>query len=263
MQETIRLEHLSIGYEHGKARRVVATGLTASIRCSQLTCLLGRNGVGKSTLLRTLAGFLTPLEGRILFQGQPITSFSKSQFARLVSVVLTGKPQVQNMRVDELIALGRSPYTDFWGRLRAADRQAVEEAMRLVGLEAFAHRMVSTLSDGERQKVMIAKALAQQTPIIILDEPTAFLDFPSKVETMQLLRRLARETDKTIFLSSHDLELTMQLADELWLMSDHQLVMGTPRQLASDGTLAHYVARHDVRFNAEEMTLVIEEMQQR
>lgn len=259
MQETIRLERLSIGYAHGKTRHVVATGLDASIRSGRLTCLLGRNGVGKSTLLRTLAGFLTPLEGRILLLGHPLSSYTRADLARLASVVLTGKPQVQNMRVDELIALGRSPYTDFWGRLHAEDRQAVDEAMRLVGLEAFAHRMTSTLSDGERQKVMIAKALAQQTPIIILDEPTAFLDFPSKVETMQLLRRLAHENEKTIFLSSHDLELSMQLSDELWLMSDRQLVMGTPRQLASDGTLARYVARHDVRFNAEEMTLVIKE----
>ena len=118
--------------------------------------------------------------------------------------------------------------------------------------------MVSDLSDGERQKTMIAKALAQQTPVIILDEPTAFLDFPSKVETMKLLRHLVRETDKTIFLSSHDLELSMQLADRLWLMSGRQLVIGTPRQLTADGTLARYVAHPDVRFNAEEMTLAIE-----
>ncbi len=135
MQETIRLERLSIGYAHGKTRHVVATGLDASIHSGRLTCLLGRNGVGKSTLLRTLAGFLTPLDGRILLLGHSLSSYTRTDFARLVSVVLTGKPQVQNMRVDELIALGRSPYTDFWGRLRAEDRQAVDEAMRLVGLE--------------------------------------------------------------------------------------------------------------------------------
>lgn len=260
MQETVRLENLSIGYDDGKSRHIVAQALNAPIISSQLTCLLGRNGVGKSTLLRTIAGFQPPLGGHILINNRPLSDYPKPRLAQLISVVLTGKPQAQNMRVEELVALGRSPYTDFWGRLRPADRKAVDEALEQVGIKAFAHRMVSTLSDGERQKVMIAKALAQQTPIIILDEPTAFLDFPSKVDTMQLLRQLARDTDKTIFLSTHDLELAMQLADCLWMMDGEQLHIGTPQELVENGTLSRYVERDDIRFNPENMTLNIEKI---
>lgn len=258
MQETVRLENLSIGYDDGKSRHIVAQALNAPIISGQLTCLLGRNGVGKSTLLRTIAGFQPALGGQILINDRPLGDFPKPRLAQLISVVLTGKPQVQNMRVEELVALGRSPYTDFWGRLRPADRKAVGEALEQVGIKAFAHRMVSTLSDGERQKVMIAKALAQQTPIIVLDEPTAFLDFPSKVDTMQLLRQLARETDKTIFLSTHDLELAMQLADCLWMMDGEQLHIGAPQELVENGTLSRYVERNDIRFDTQTMTLRIE-----
>ena len=132
--------------------------------------------------------------------------------SRLIGIVLTEKPDVQNMTIEELVGMGRSPYTGFWGTLDDEDKKIVGEAIQLVGIENLQGRMVHTLSDGERQKVMIAKALAQQTPIIYLDEPTAFLDFPSKVETMQLLRRLALEEQKTIFLSTHDVELSLQLA---------------------------------------------------
>ncbi len=219
MNEMIQLRGLSIGYaEKGKEWKYIARGLQASLCEGKFTCLLGANGVGTSTLLRTLSGFLPPLEGGIFLQGKSLCEYSEKARARLIGVVLTERPDLHHVSVKDLACMGRSPYTGFWGRLSESDEVVVDDALRMVGMEKMATRMVDTLSDGERQKVMIAKALAQQTPVIFLDEPTAFLDYPSKVETMLLLRRLAHETGKTIFLSTHDVELALQTADTLWLM---------------------------------------------
>ena len=185
----------------------------------------------------------------------PLTSFSDKELSRTIGVVLTEKPDIRNMSVRELVALGRSPYTGFWGTLHNEDWQIVDEAIDAVRIGVLRERMVNTLSDGERQKVMIAKALAQQTPIIFLDEPTAFLDFPSKVEMMQLLRRLAREAQKTIFLSTHDFELALQVADKLWLMETGGVSIGAPKELAQSGALARYVERPGITFDAQTLTV--------
>ena len=249
-RETIRLTDVSIGYRWRKGLRTVATGITAGINSGELTCLLGRNGAGKSTLLRTLAGFQPRLAGNISIEGRELDDYSDRELAQRLGVVLTERPDVQQMTAWELVAMGRSPYTGFWGRLNSDDERVVDEAIALVGIEALAERQVTTLSDGERQKVMIAKALAQQTSIIFLDEPTAFLDYPSKVETLLLLRRISREAGKTIFLSTHDLELALQVADRLWLMQGGEgpspqkgsvLAIGTPRELADLGVLARFI----------------------
>ena len=205
--------------------------------------------MGKSTLLRTLSAFQPKLGGEIRIQGKEIESYTDKQLSRVISVVLTEKCDIRNMSVTELIGLGRSPYTGFWGTLTKEDRQVVERAVALVGIPHLAHRMVHTLSDGERQKVMIAKALAQETPVIYLDEPTAFLDFPSKVEMMQLLHHLSRQTDKTIFLSTHDLELALQIADKIWLMDKaNGVTIGTP---ALNGRLSSFFARKGIVFDLE------------
>ena len=257
--ETIRLSNLSIGYRSKNGTRVVATGINAAIRSGELTCLLGANGVGKSTLLRTLAAFQPKLDGEVLIEGQEITTFNDKELSRMIGVVLTEKPDIRNMSVRELVALGRSPYTGFWGTLHDDDWQVVDEAIHAVRIEPLRERMIHTLSDGERQKVMIAKALAQQTPVIYLDEPTAFLDFPSKVEMMQLLRRLAQEQQKTIFLSTHDVELSLQLADCIWLMEPGKLSVGTPRQLADDGVLSRFIEHKGIQFYAQTLTIRVTE----
>ena len=256
--ETIRLSNLSIGYRGKNGTRVVAAGISAAIRSGELTCLLGANGVGKSTLLRTLSAFQPKLDGEVLIEGREIATFSDKELSRLIGVVLTEKPDIKNMSVRELVALGRSPYTGFWGTLHEDDWQVVDEAIRAVRIEPLRERLIHTLSDGERQKVMIAKALAQQTPVIFLDEPTAFLDFPSKVEMMQLLRRLAREQQKTIFLSTHDFELALQVADTLWLMEPQGFSVGTPRELANSGALARYVERPGISFDPTTLTVKIQ-----
>lgn len=250
----IELKHLSTGY----GTRVVARDINANLEHGELVSLLGPNGVGKSTLLRTLCAFQPPLDGEICIDGTPISSMVGSQLSQLVGVVLTERPDVRGMTVRDLVAMGRSPYTGFFGRLNAQDNQYVDEAMQQVGIIDLQEREVHTLSDGERQKVMIAKALAQQTPIILLDEPTAFLDFPSKVEMMRLLRRLAHEMGKTIFLSTHDVEMALQLSDRLWLMMTSQVIIGTPDQLAHDGSLAQFVQSPGIHFDPDRLVYVIE-----
>lgn len=211
----MHFENLTIGYQLGRNKeKVVARGLTATLKGGQLTCLLGRNGTGKSTLLRTLA----------------------ERWRGVVAVVLTDPLDVRNLTAEEVVALGRTPYTNFWGTLQQDDKAAVAKAMKLVGITSLARHDIATLSDGERQKVMMAKALAQQTPIIILDEPTAFLDYPSKQETMALLQMLAHEQGKAVLLSTHDVELAEQYADQIWFfhqehMGDTRLLTGTAHEL--------------------------------
>lgn len=251
-EQTIRIVNLSIGYTAKHSVKVVAEGITETIRSGELTCLLGENGAGKSTLLRTLSGFLPPLSGEITILDKPLRVYRERELARVIGVVLTEKSNLQNMTVAELVGMGRSPFTGFWGRLSAEDRAKVDTAMAMVGIAPLADRMVQTLSDGERQKVMIAKALAQETPIIFLDEPTAFLDYPSKVEILHLLHRLSREMGKTIFLSTHDLELALQIADQLWLMARGQgVAVGTPEDLALNGTLDGFFRRKGVAFEKQ------------
>lgn len=207
----ITTNRLTVGY---RGHRVVED-ISLSLPCGRLVCLLGPNGAGKSTLLRTLCGFQPPIAGTVTISGSDITTMSAAEVARLVSVVLTDRPPTPSLTAAEMVGMGRAPYTGFWGRLSDNDRRLVSEAMQTVGVDSLATRRMGRLSDGERQKVMIAKALAQHTPVIVLDEPTAFLDYPSKVAVMKTLARLAHDEGKTILMSTHDLELAAQLGDEL------------------------------------------------
>lgn len=252
MNKTIEIKSLAIGYPSNKGTKVIAENINATINEGELTCLLGANGIGKSTLLRTLSAFQPKLSGEIKILGKDIETYTDKDLSRVIGVVLTDRLDIQNMTSEELIGLGRSPYTGFWGSLSHEDKQIVDKAIAQIKIENLRHRMVHTLSDGERQKVMIAKALAQETPVVFLDEPTAFLDFPSKVEIMQLLHSLSRETHKTIFLSTHDLELALQIADKLWVMDKtHGLTVGTPEDLSLNGDLSTFFARKGITFDME------------
>lgn len=233
----IELQHLTVGY----GERAVLSDINLSLPAGQMVCLLGSNGVGKSTLLRTLAGFLPPLSGKVMLQGRDLASLSLSERSRAVSVVLTERVGVPYMRVEDLVGMGRSPYTGFFGTLRDEDKAIIDEAMKMVGITDLAGRAIDTLSDGERQKAMLAKALAQQTPIILLDEPTAFLDFHAKASTLRLMLKLAHETNKAILLSTHDVGMALRLSDALWIVQDGQISTGTTDSLTESGTLQDFL----------------------
>ena len=199
----IRTRNLSIGYVlKGGHLKLVHDALDLNLYPGEVTCLLGLNGAGKSTLLRTLCGFQPSLGGEIELKGKPLASYSQGDFSRMVGVVLTEKTNAGGITVYELVSLGRHPYTGFFGQLRQEDRRIIEESLAAAGIAHKAYNYVSELSDGERQKAMIAKALAQQCPIILLDEPTAFLDVTSRIETMVLLHKLAVKQQKAILLST-------------------------------------------------------------
>ena len=235
----LSISNLSTGYR-GK---VVAKGLTAQLLPASLTALVGPNGAGKSTLLRTLAALQPALAGEVRWQGRALAEYNASELARLVAVVLTARTESESLTVEDVVALGRLPYTGLSGRLTSADRALVEDAMAQMGVGDWRKRRVQTLSDGERQRVMIAKALAQQTPVIMLDEPTAFLDFPGKVALLRLLGRLSSVHGKTILFSTHDLELAPSARVPLvgaLCRRDHR---GPPQALAADGTIARLLCR--------------------
>ena len=209
---------LSLGYRAGKERRLVASGVNVSLERGEFVCLLGPNGSGKSTLLKSLAGMLPLLGGDCLIEGKPLAVLSLSERAELVSVVLTEQPNAGWFTAFQIVAFGRYPYTDARGRLSADDIDRVRAALDAVGLGGFAARRFAELSDGERRKVLVARALAQDTPLVLLDEPTVYLDAPSRIELFALAKSLARKEGKALVLSTHDLDLALDNADRLWLM---------------------------------------------
>lgn len=253
----LELRDLYIGYSDDDNRHIVAHTLNASLPGGVLTCLIGANGVGKSTLMRTMAAFQPPLKGEVYVEGKGIGEYSPNELAECIGVVLTEKTMPAELTVEEVIGLGRVPYTDFWGTLTRHDKEVVDEAIALVGLEQLRRRKIYQVSDGERQKVMIAKALAQQTPLIFLDEPTAFLDYPSKIATMQLLRRLAHEQGKLIVLSTHDLEIAFQIADRLWLLQQSGLQTGTLDELSESGAISAFLDSNELHYDVAQRRMVL------
>ncbi|MBR5184476.1 MAG: ABC transporter ATP-binding protein [Bacteroidales bacterium] len=246
----VQAKDLTIGYSQSKYKKVVQRGINLKLLCGEVTCLLGLNGAGKSTLIRTLCGFQPPLEGDVLLRGKPLSQYSQGEFAREVGVVLTERTNAGGITVHELVGLGRHPFTGFFGALKEKDNIIIEESLKSVGMLHKKENYVSELSDGERQKVMIAKVLAQECPIIVLDEPTAFLDVTSRIETMVLLRKLAKEQGKAIILSTHDIDSAISMADSLWLLSKGKEVRcGAPEDLIMDGTIGEFFSKENIAFD--------------
>ena len=248
--------NLSIGYRQPDVE--LASGLNLRLERGRLTALLGPNGVGKSTLLRTLAGMQKPLSGQVLLAGEDAVRIKTAEIARRLSVVLTAAPHPGWMNGYALVALGRHPYTDWLGRLSAYDRAMIRWALAAVDAADLAERPVIELSDGQRQKLMIARALAQETDIMLLDEPTAFLDLPRRVEIMQLLKNLAQETRRAILLSTHDLDLALRSCDSLWMMTPTALVVGAPEDLVLDDSIAAAFAGNGLAFDKRRGAFAIE-----
>jgi len=233
----LKVTNLSVGYKGGSAQeKCVAGPVTVEMNQGQLICLLGPNGAGKSTFLRTVAGLQHALKGMVELDGENVARLRPSQTAKKLSLVLTDSVKSGNLDVYSLVSLGRYPYSGWLGRLTAEDKEIIQWAIESTHIEQFLNRKVGQLSDGECQKVMLARALAQNTPLIILDEPTAHLDLPSRIELMRLLHQLAKKTNKAILISTHELDLALQVADKIWLLKrDGSLESGTPEDLVLNG----------------------------
>ena len=232
----IECRGLSVGYrERNMPATVVKSNISLQGRGGEMVALLGGNGIGKSTLLKTIAGFQSPLSGELLVRGRNVADFGTEALARELSFVSTEIVRVANLTVRELVGLGRFPYTNWFGQLTGNDRDIVEQAIVQVGLSGYEDRLVNRISDGERQRAMIARALAQDTPIIVLDEPTAFLDISNKYEIVRILHQLAAEHGKCILFSTHDLNTALTMADRIWLMLKEEVVEGIPEDLAAGG----------------------------
>ena len=230
-------ESLHIGFYHQKKPvKLLASESNLQLHSGNFTCLLGPNGSGKSTLIRTLAGLQKSIEGRVLLQNQPVENIGLKKKAFLLSMVLTEQPTTANLTVQELVAMGRYPYTGVMGRLGQEDMEKTEAAILHTQLEYLRHKKIWQLSDGERQKAMVARALAQDTPLIMLDEPTAHLDLNNRVELMYLLKDLSHRLNKAVLLSTHDLDIALQCADIFWLMQPcEKILSGTPEDLVLQG----------------------------
>ncbi|WP_448502286.1 ABC transporter ATP-binding protein [Sphingomonas sp.] len=246
----LRLDALSVGY--GAPRGQVLGDLTLQVPSGSFVCVLGRNGAGKSTLMRTLAGLQSALDGRALLEGDDIAAMRPQTRARRIAVVLTERAASPGLTVDDVVSLGRQPFTGWQGRLTVDDRARVSASLDMAGAAAFRGRLFDDLSDGERQRIMIARAIAQAPQLMVLDEITAFLDLPGRVEVMALLRNHARQTGAIVLLSSHDLDLSLQLADDVWLLDGQGgLAVGTPDSLIAGGHVGRAFDTDAVRFSPQ------------
>ena len=246
--QLLKIEKLDVGYKTGRDYKVVVGAIDATLRAGELVALIGHNGAGKSTLLNTLSALQRPLSGKVLYVDGNVTELSQKELSCCVSVVLTNNA-FSNLTVRELVALGRTPHTGFLGSMTQHDRAVADKAMELMAVSHLASRQVNELSDGERQKCMIAKAIAQETPLMLLDEPTAFLDFGSKVHLFRTMRSLARESQKALLVSTHDIELALRFADRLWLVNNGNLYEGTTDELAEKGIIQAFVGEDNVVYD--------------
>ena len=251
--ETALLEtkNLSIGFKEGRSGIVtISEGLNLKLNIDELVCLVGPNGVGKSTWLRTLIGLQKPLAGEIFLLGKPIKGYRPAALAALISVVLTSPVSVGAMRVEDLVGIGRFPFTGLFDKLDEEDHKAIQASLDLVGATPLKQRYFDELSDGERQRVMVARALAQEPKILFLDEPTAFLDLPGRVSMLSLLRNLAHKQGKAVLTSTHDLDLALHSADRIWLMNGAgEVSQGSPEDLVLSGQFGSTFDQPNVTFN--------------
>lgn len=257
MTTILKTSNLSIGYTSKKATVVIAEQLNLNLVAGKLIALIGANGIGKSTLLRTITGIQHPLQGTVLLNDKNIATYKPLDLAQHLSLVLTEKLPPSNLSVFELVALGRQPYTNWIGTLTQTDIDKVQQALELTQIEHLAQKKHYEISDGQLQKVLIARALAQDTPLIILDEPTTHLDLLHKVSLFKLLKKLTQETNKCILFSTHDIDLAIQLSDEMIIMTPEMVVQDEPQHLISKGSFNTLFKDENITFDTEKGKFII------
>nr|WP_294776240.1 ABC transporter ATP-binding protein [uncultured Flavobacterium sp.] len=250
-------QNLSIGYQSKKEQNTIAENLNLNLVTGQLIALVGANGVGKSTLLRTLTGIQKPLKGHVFLNEKNIREYEALELAQHLSLVLTEKLPQSSLTVFELIALGRQPYTNWLGNLSGEDYEKINQAIELTHIEHLAGKKHHEISDGQLQVVLIARALAQDTPLIILDEPTTHLDLLHKVSVFKLLKKLSKETNKCILFSTHDIDLAIQLSDEMIVMTEEKVVQDQPCNLITQGVFSALFKDDSINFDGEKGKFVI------
>jgi iron complex transport system ATP-binding protein len=253
-KEILSIDSLKIGYLSGKNENALLPPLTAGAEGGELIAVIGRNGIGKSTLLRTLTGLQKSLGGEIFYSGKNIRDHTRMELAQKVGYISTEIVKVSNMSVYDLVALGRFPHTNWIGKIEINDHEKIMDALEKISIQAFCRKFISELSDGERQKAMIARILAQDTGIMIMDEPTAFLDIASKYEILHLMRELSGINGKTIIFSTHDLQMAISQSDKIWLILENQLFEGAPEDLMLAGAFDHLFDSSTVLFNSGDGT---------
>lgn len=248
-KNVIYTHNLNLGYKQGKKEKSLLSDLKLNMREGELVALIGENGSGKSTLLKTLSGQLPALNGKVEFFGKDIKLYSKHELASKLSFIGTEWPVVANMTIFQLVAMARYPYTNYFNKLNKKDLEIVEEAIHDVGLSAIKNSLITQISDGEKQRAMIAHSLAQDTPVIFLDEPTAFLDLSNKFEIVHLLFKLCRYKKKSILLSIHDIHIALDEADKIWLIDHGKMRVGAPEDLVLQNSIEQTFHSENVRFN--------------
>lgn len=249
--------NLSIGYKSKSSEYVIAKDVNITLEAGKLISLIGENGIGKSTLLRTLSGLKKPLSGSVHLNGRNLTDFSQVDLAQNLSLVLTEKLPPSNLTVIELIALGRQPYTNWIGKLTEADLEKINQAISLTQIEHLVQKKYYEISDGQFQNVLVARALAQDTPLIMLDEPSTHLDLFHKVALFKLLKKLASESNKCILFSTHDIDLAIQLSDEMIVMTSNKVVQNQPCNLISEGIFDTLFIDENIKFDSEKGRFMI------
>jgi len=253
----LKTNDLCIGYSSKKEYNEISKNINVSLKKGQFIALVGRNGIGKSTLLRTLSKMQPRLNGDIFLNDKGIDTFSRNDLAKIISLVLTEKIPASNLSVYELIALGRQPYTNWIGKLLKEDLIQIEEAIEQSHLGELVHQRCDKLSDGQLQRVMICRALAQDTGLIILDEPTAHLDVQHKIETFRLLKKIAHELNKSILISTHEIQLATQMSDELWLMTENEIISGKPSELIASDKINLIFDSNSIVFDKESRQFIM------
>jgi iron complex transport system ATP-binding protein len=253
-KEILSLDSLKIGYVSGKNKNILLPPLSAQAYSGEMIAVIGRNGIGKSTLLRTLTGLQQPFGGEIYYEGNNIKDLTRIELAQKAGYISTEIVKVSNMRVYDLVALGRFPHTNWIGKIELKDQEAIANALEMTSIQSLRDKFVSELSDGERQKTMIARILAQDTGTMIMDEPTAFLDVAAKYDIFHLLRKLSGNNGKTVIFSTHDLQTAISQSDKIWLILDDGLIEGAPEDLIIAGSFDHLFKSSTVLFNSEDGT---------
>jgi len=252
--DILTIDSLEIGYVSGKHVNVLLSPLSASALKGELIALIGRNGIGKSTLLKTITGLQTSFGGEILYGGKRISDYSRMGLAQKVGYISTEIVKVINMSVYDLVALGRYPHTNWLGKIDSKNHEIIMDSIEKTGLSSLRNRFVSELSDGERQRAMIARIFAQDTSIMVMDEPTAFLDIGAKYEILHLMHTLSHDNDKTIIFSTHDLQMAISQSDKIWLIINNNLIEGAPEDLMIKGAFDHIFDDSNLQFNPEQGT---------